>query len=676
MSKDSDKTLILLFSIEPEILVDFFSNPKFRKNKPIGLTTSYNNLYHPLKTDHYSILDPIELLGQHATGTSFKHTYDWQENIAAHMLADGITLQSKTKRNETSVPGYLSWVMRFTPFYHTRQLVIDTIDAAIRTYAPQRIIFFGKARSVPWHRDLAIKTIDVLSPDATVYEFEDIVEGHIRSKYLDYIAKIENQIQLDAQKVADEAAVKAQVIKDKQLKRLEDRKKARAEAIERARIRAEERARERQRLRVLAIEDTKHISEIKRLDRELAQEEVDEQTHLKKLEERGKLIKAARQKALAKAEERAQERQRIRAQAVEDAKREAETKRQERKLAQEEANEKKRLKKLEEREKLSAEARQKALAKAEERAQERQRIRAQAVEDAKREAETKRQERKLAQEEANEKKRLKKLEEREKLSAEARQKALAKAEERAQERQRLRAQAIADTKRLAETKRQERKLAREEANEQKRLKQLEDNDQRILEKHAKREEKQFHARLSYLKKFSASDFAKTENFGAFKKPRLDQRIRYRLANREDLEGSFHEPFNEGKFEAFKRLKDAYSKLRKIAPQQAQADDDTKALILECETLLDKWFPLRANTFSLPKRRILNKREVTVRLGFIGARINYENSRRNQHKLPQSILENPSKDIPSIAEYTELELKTARVILQKAYNSVQILCNSH
>jgi hypothetical protein len=613
MSKDSDKTLILLFSIEPEILVDFFSNPKFRKNKPIGLTTSYNNLYHPLKTDHYSILDPIELLGQHATGTSFKHTYDWQENIAAHMLADGITLQSKTKRNETSVPGYLSWVMRFTPFYHTRQLVIDTIDAAIRTYAPQRIIFFGKARSVPWHRDLAIKTIDVLSPDATVYEFEDIVEGHIRSKYLDYIAKIENQIQLDAQKVADEAAVKAQVIKDKQLKRLEDRKKARAEAIERARIRAEERARERQRLRVLAIEDTKHISEIKRLDRELAQEEVDEQTHLKKLEERGKLIKAARQKALAKAEERTQERQRIRAQAVEDAKREAETKRQERKLAQEEANEKKRLKKLEEREKLSAEARQKALAKA---------------------------------------------------------------EERAQERQRLRAQAIADTKRLAETKRQERKLAREEANEQKRLKQLEDNDQRILEKHAKREEKQFHARLSYLKKFSASDFAKTENFGAFKKPRLDQRIRYRLANREDLEGSFHEPFNEGKFEAFKRLKDAYSKLRKIAPQQAQADDDTKALILECETLLDKWFPLRANTFSLPKRRILNKREVTVRLGFIGARINYENSRRNQHKLPQSILENPSKDIPSIAEYTELELKTARVILQKAYNSVQILCNSH
>ena len=613
MSKASDKTLILLFSIEPEILVDFFSNPKFRKNKPIGLTTSYNNLYHPLKTDHYSILDPIELLGQHATGTSFKHTYDWQENIAAHMLADGITLQSKTKRNETSVPGYLSWVMRFTPFYHTRQLVIDTIDAAIRTYAPQRIIFFGKARSVPWHRDLAIKTIDVLSPDATVYEFEDIVEGHIRSKYLDYIAKIENQIQLDAQKVADEAAVKAQVIKDKQLKRLEDRKKARAEAIERARIRAEERARERQRLRVLAIEDTKHISEIKRLDRELAQEEVDEQTHLKKLEERGKLIKAARQKALAKAEERTQERQRIRAQAVEDAKREAETKRQERKLAQEEANEKKRLKKLEEREKLSAEARQKALAKA---------------------------------------------------------------EERAQERQRLRAQAIADTKRLAETKRQERKLAREEANEQKRLKQLEDNDQRILEKHAKREEKQFHARLSYLKKFSASDFAKTENFGAFKKPRLDQRIRYRLANREDLEGSFHEPFNEGKFEAFKRLKDAYSKLRKIAPQQAQADDDTKALILECETLLDKWFPLRANTFSLPKRRILNKREVTVRLGFIGARINYENSRRNQHKLPQSILENPSKDIPSIAEYTELELKTARVILQKAYNSVQILCNSH
>jgi len=130
-------------------------------------------------------LDPIDLLGTEATGASFKDTYKWQERISAHTLEGGATIQEVTRIDDNSIPGYLSWVMRFTPIFHTRRMLIETVDVALKKAKPVKVVLFGKGVGVAWHRDLAIKAIKTLAPDLKIVEFEDIVGEELKQSYLE-----------------------------------------------------------------------------------------------------------------------------------------------------------------------------------------------------------------------------------------------------------------------------------------------------------------------------------------------------------------------------------------------------------------------------------------------------------------------------------------------------------
>ena len=183
--------LFFLFSTDKFALRTYVKERKrLKQGKDRFLAVTPNNISIALDQRDYKIIHPIDLLGNEYTANAFKKSYEWQAGIAAMSVknkngSDG-TVEDLFSFHE-GLHANLQWAAKYTPYYHVRRIIIDTVFAAITRFPVDEYVFFGRDKWMVDLENIVTQCVKQTQPKKAIKTFEDVAPTKILPHYQDHL---------------------------------------------------------------------------------------------------------------------------------------------------------------------------------------------------------------------------------------------------------------------------------------------------------------------------------------------------------------------------------------------------------------------------------------------------------------------------------------------------------